>query len=405
MADPILEALQAKQRKTMLRNPFLLGGSAAITDKTQLEDPNLNAYMGLAKALGGGLALGFGLRQSENQVAQQQKELANIVRQHGSNPDSLTQALMQSEHWKDTAGINAWQMNEEQRKAQQAHDQALSLHKAKATDTDIRVADYQDSLRKQGMFWNPNEGRVMPVPGYAEAAFAATPEGRHAARSAQSGQVDPQIGQFLDQGYSHAVSEKRAMELKGFTPKQEEDQIRKDISASKTYKDFHDVGPQVDTINRAMGLATRASDISLIAAFARINDPGSTVREGEVHLSAQAAPWLTGMLQKARSEMTSGGEGLLTPKTRQQILEMSQAKVDAFQDAYNDIARHHVEIAQRRHGDAVDPLNMIPIPVRTARPSPAQFTIEKYGNREMALSAYQEALTRYDEGEYKYFEK
>jgi len=187
MADPILQALQAKRQQVMARNPFLLGGSAALTDRTQLDDPNMNAYMGLAKALGGGLAVGYGLKQSEAETAKQQQELANIVRQHGRQPDALAQALGQSQHWQDTAGTFGWMVNEEQRKAQQAHDQALQLHRAKATDTDIRVADYQDSLRKQGMFWDPNEGRVKAIPGYADVKLAATPEGMFLSRVGRQG--------------------------------------------------------------------------------------------------------------------------------------------------------------------------------------------------------------------------
>jgi len=216
MADPILEALQAKRQQVMARNPFLLGGSAALTDRTQLDDPNMNAYMGLAKALGGGLAVGYGLKQSEAETAKQQAELANIVRQHGRQPDALARALGQSQHWQDTAGTFAWQVNEEQRKAQQAHDQALQLHRAKATDTDIRVADYQDSLRKQGMFWDPNEGRVKAIPGYADVKFAATPEGRFVGGGVGLQQGAPQVsGAGSSAGVSDNQQLNRVRELVG----------------------------------------------------------------------------------------------------------------------------------------------------------------------------------------------
>lgn len=77
---------------------------------------------------------------------------------------------------------------------------------------------------------------------------------------------------------------------------------------------------------------TRAGDISVIYALGKMFDPTSVVREGELILSKNAAPWLVKVASEANSQIS--GKGAISPETRKQIVDALKGQVDAMKLGY-----------------------------------------------------------------------
>lgn len=104
---------------------------------------------------------------------------------------------------------------------------------------------------------------------------------------------------------------------------------------------------------------TRAGDIAIIQAFARMNDPGSTVREGEFAIAQSAAP----IFQKymAEIESTIYGTGRLTPQTRKEMIESAALKIGAFQDSYNKFTENQMQGLQGYPEDRLKTVAPFPV--------------------------------------------
>ena len=113
----------------------------------------------------------------------------------------------------------------------------------------------------------------------------------------------------------------------------EEDQkqinaLRKDIMAVS--KDFRQVNAAFKRIEKGGRKGTAASDISLIFNFMKINDPGSTVREGEFATAQNAA----GVPERAINLYNSLLKGTrLSPEQRNDFLSSAKDLVDGQREA------------------------------------------------------------------------
>lgn len=95
--------------------------------------------------------------------------------------------------------------------------------------------------------------------------------------------------------------------------------LRKDIAASQ--KVFDLVSAANNRIAKTGNKATAASDISLVFNFMKMNDPGSTVREGEF-ATAQNADGVDGRLRSAYNNLLEGTR--LNPEQRADFIGQSE---------------------------------------------------------------------------------
>lgn len=153
----------------------------------------------------------------------------------------------------------------------------------------------------------------------------------------------------------------------------EEDRAYKRIVATPEYKALADLKPLYDTFVNVKDKDNRAADIALTAAFARVNDPGSTVREGEFKISQEASPLLRRYQAQLKSVVM--GTGALDAKTRAEMFDVVNRKVGAFQKAYNTTSKRISDIAIKRTGGRANIDFILPAPIEEFSfddaPSPA----------------------------------
>lgn len=107
--------------------------------------------------------------------------------------------------------------------------------------------------------------------------------------------------------------------------------LRKDISnVSKSFRQIDEASKRIEAVGRK---ATAASDISLIFNFMKINDPGSTVREGEF-ATAQNAAGVPERITNLYNQMLRGTR--LSPEQREDFLAQAGNLAEAQRIATDD---------------------------------------------------------------------
>jgi hypothetical protein len=107
--------------------------------------------------------------------------------------------------------------------------------------------------------------------------------------------------------------------------------LRKEFDGQQAVKDYKLVVP---LYRRAISAPnTRAGDVSIIYALGKMFDPGSVVREGELTLSQNTAPWLQKLASTANSQIT--GKGALSPETRKAITDALKGQLDSLKQSYS----------------------------------------------------------------------
>lgn len=107
--------------------------------------------------------------------------------------------------------------------------------------------------------------------------------------------------------------------------------LRKEFDGLPEVKNYKMVLPLFQ--RAATAPPTRAGDLSIIYALGKMFDPGSVVREGELILAQNTAPWLTNLVSKANSQLS--GEGALSPETRAAIVESLKGQMESLRQPYD----------------------------------------------------------------------
>jgi len=119
--------------------------------------------------------------------------------------------------------------------------------------------------------------------------------------------------------------------------------LRKEFESVDVVKNYRNVLPLYQRATTAPD--TMAGDISVIYALGKMFDPTSVVREGELQLSMNAAPWLQKIASMANAQIT--GEGRLSPETRKDIMGALQGQVDAFRAPYEQERSRYSQYASK----------------------------------------------------------
>jgi len=141
-------------------------------------------------------------------------------------------------------------------------------------------------------------------------------------------------------------------------------ELRKEIGGLPEVKRYSEASTHFRGMNRAGD--TAAGDIAFVYGIAKIFDPDSVVREGEMKLAAgaQSIPeQIQGWMRKAVM-----GEGRLTPEQRGAIIDVSRQRMEELQGAYQGRVEPYRGLAQRNQ---INPEDILPVlPELPALPSP-----------------------------------
>ena len=162
-------------------------------------------------------------------------------------------------------------------------------------------------------------GFIDPIGG-DEDKFIKTTEGGQAIVRTQSGEFE-------------ARTIKGIAEMSGRKPEDVQKQInvlRKDITNAG--KDFAKIEAAKNRITKTGRKGTAASDISLVFNFMKMNDPGSTVREGEF-ATAQNATGVDGRVVNLYNRLREGTR--LSAPQREDFISQSEGLFDAQRDAFD----------------------------------------------------------------------
>jgi hypothetical protein len=121
-------------------------------------------------------------------------------------------------------------------------------------------------------------------------------------------------------------------------------QLREEFNGTQVAKDFALLRTNIQAIRRAEKVDTRAADIDMVFAFAKMLDPNSVVREGEQlqlmrtgGIFDTVQGWISGLAGKAR----------LTPEVRAAIAQQAEGRFADGADAHDERLSYFRELAQQ----------------------------------------------------------
>lgn len=117
-----------------------------------------------------------------------------------------------------------------------------------------------------------------------------------------------------------------------------------DFRAEVPVKTFREAVPVMNSMREAIGRNTKAADLNLVYGLAKIMDPNSVVREGEVLTVSKTASlpdWLLGNINSLN------GGGRLTPETRAALMTEAESRFGQFQQAHDRTANLYTDRAKR----------------------------------------------------------
>jgi hypothetical protein len=134
--------------------------------------------------------------------------------------------------------------------------------------------------------------------------------------------------------------------------------IRKEVGSLPEVKRYAEAAPIFASMTKSMNNPTAAADLDFVYGVAKIFDPESVVREGEMKLvgQAQSIPeGIKGMMQR----VVYGGERL-TPEARMRILEVANTRMKELEGATTQRLSPYPDIAKRNNMRPEDIMPLLP---------------------------------------------
>lgn len=213
------------------------------------------------------------------------------------------------------------------------------------------AAPYLDRLRRRGYGDNPAEAEQRMVADMQRALDVSFENQRI------------EYDRLLkDYDYSRSRTDKNADRDKERADKQPQQQfdnsnkLRDEFNGSKVVQNYREVTPIMESMKDAVQRPSRAADLNMVYALAKIMDPGSVVREGEmimVNNTQGIGDRLAGMINSLN------GGAQLTPETRQRIIEEAQSRFKGLESSYKALEDHYGGMSDRfglRREDVIVPI-------------------------------------------------
>lgn len=231
----------------------------------------------------------------------------------------------------------------------------------------------------------PDVPRPQPTPQQIRRAqdqiLAGVP--RAQAEAAMNAEVDRDWGVARDRAkmeYERQFGEyKSTRERTEKQPQQQFDnsnKLRDEFQGSVVVKNYRDITPIMESMKDAATRPSRAADLNMVYALAKIMDPGSVVREGEmimVNNTQGIGDRLAGMINSLN------GGATLTPEARARILEEAQSRYKGLEQNYKALEDHYGGMADRfglRREDVIVPIRK---PAGGTTPTSPEDLKKKYG--------------------------
>ena len=172
--------------------------------------------------------------------------------------------------------------------------------------------------------------------------------------------INPQTGEVIYEAAGGAGATLTTDQMAGLNT------LRDDLRAETAM--FQIVKNGYDNVQAFFSNPSGVSDYALAVGFAKILDPGSVAREGEVAAVASAGGAIPGLATKFENMLN--GTGSLTPEVRNQIAKLAmEIYANKASDAQNTLARYEDIAAQS--GLPADLLwTNTPISIPTSLPTP-----------------------------------
>jgi hypothetical protein len=145
--------------------------------------------------------------------------------------------------------------------------------------------------------------------------------------------------------------------------------LRQDVLSDPAYKNIASAAPIYRSLVDTSGRDTGASDLNFVYGIAKIFDPTSVVREGEIQMAnstADVVSMIQGLWSKAKD-----GTSSMTPEIRANLLAEARSRMEGYQAEYNNTAEFYRKIAQRNGlniEDIVPSFNVLGTPEETPTP-------------------------------------
>lgn len=148
--------------------------------------------------------------------------------------------------------------------------------------------------------------------------------------------------------------------------------LRKELSGLPQVKAFNDVSVAFDKIQKAAKVPSAAGDLSLIFAYMKLLDPGSTVREGEF-ANAQNATGVPGQVLNMYNRALKGER--LAPEQRADFLGQAQNLYGAHEEQVRPLFERYRGLAEKAGATPDDVTPGLP---ETEPPAPTRKKGEPY---------------------------
>jgi hypothetical protein len=148
------------------------------------------------------------------------------------------------------------------------------------------------------------------------------------------------------EGYKNLLERYKAVGDKNKTSSSIEEGLRKELAPH--LKRFSDIDIAYNKILKAVSKPSAANDVTLVYNFMKMQDPGSTVREGEYATAANAA----GIPDKVRAMYNKAIRGeTLAPTQRADFASAAKGTYSAEKETYDMIASGYKKVADRTGAD------------------------------------------------------
>lgn len=215
-----------------------------------------------------------------------------------------------------------------------------------------RSNKFQDKLLDLGMMLKEGkDGKValVKIPGLDINSQAAEKKAAETTASLEATDLymSGQSGKGLDVSVK-GVGDKQVNPLtaKGKVITDIEDASRGALKGSPAVSNFGDVKTNFETLKDLYQFDDRAATLAFISSFARVLDPASVVREGEIKNAENTQSFLSGLGYKLDSLVS--GKQQLDPAVKQGMIRAAGAKYNNFGTAYQRLLENEKELVSRR---------------------------------------------------------